>query len=74
MFVVHVLLLSSTEDDDGDGTNMTGRKDNIYIYIYIYVYIQIYLYMITKFQIRHWDQYSNVLVCRPRGDVSEHPQ
>ena len=34
----------------------------LYIYIYTYTYIYIYVYVITKFQIEHWDQYSNVEV------------
>jgi hypothetical protein len=33
-----------TEDDDGDdGTDTTGRTDDIYIYIHIYIYIYIHI-------------------------------
>ena len=63
-----------TEDDDGDGTDgrdgrtTTGRTGRNGQTRYVYIYI------VPKFQIRHWDQYSNVPVCRPRDDVSGHPQ
>ena len=43
-----------TEDDDGDeGTDTTGRMDDIYIYI------------VPKFQIQHWDQHFIVKVSWP---------
>ena len=47
--------LGRTEGDD-DGTETTGRTNDMYI--------------LLKLQIRRWNQYSKVLLCRPRDDLS----
>ena len=48
---------------DGSALARPARCMLFYDYI-LYIYIYIYIYKITKFQIEHWDQSSNVKVFR----------